>query len=240
MKVLIFLFIVFFLTGCTQQITKPIDSSKSTNFVPPHPLPYENLIKNIELSCSKYEQLYPYTQLVELKNRPAIDGLSYDFRLYQAFSSSDWVPLVHEKSCQLAIISNMDQGISYCIEQLPKTSYMHNDLYRQLAYAKYANIALKNSLKNETEFSEADNLIKEFIANDNNSFEPKKAMAYFFAATMLTEVSKLSNNPTFVKYTLNHSIDISNVGLTKATDKSEILFALNQAKRELSFRASHF
>ena len=226
-----FLFVM--LSGCAQQIGSPAVESELTR--PENtPLDLGRYMKRLELSCSNFSKSYSYIQLVELRDRPNIPDVSYDVRLYLAFSSADWVPLVREKSCQLALLKNMEEGILYSLENLPKTSFMHNELYLASAYSKYARIALEDSLDIENDFAEADRLIKVYIDGDDGNFKPEYAMAYFFAASTLTNISRLSRNPIVKKLMLSRSIEISKSGLPKARDKSEVLLALNGAMREVA------
>lgn len=233
---LIILMVLAMLAGCAQQVrVAPLrsDEGKLSRAT------LDRLILHLESSCTDVKDIYPYEQLIELREQPDKPGISYDFRLYQAFSSSDWVPLTREKSCRLALLDNMDEGIAFSLMNLPKTSFQHNTFYLELAYSKYARIALTAVSIHDEDFRDADSLIQTYIANDDGSYQPERAMPYYFAASKLTVAARLSNNPAYIKALLNRSIATANAGLSKAKNPAEILIALNGAKSYLEFYKLH-
>lgn len=219
------------LAGCAQHVNvSPFSSNEGTLTKST----LDRLILRLESSCTEFKDLYPYEQLIELRDQPSKPGLSYDFRLYSAFSSSDWVPLTSEKSCRLALLDNMDEGIAFSLKNFPKTSYQHDTLYLELAYSKYARIALTSGPIREEAFGDADSLIQTYIDNYDSSYRPEYAMSYYFAASKLTGVARLSKDPVYRKALLSRSIAVSNNGLSKAKNPSEIRSALDGAKYYLN------
>jgi len=132
----------------------------------------------------------------------------------------------------VGVLKNMDEGLSYSLKNFPKTSYMHNTLYLKLAYTKLAKIALVSSQNVEKDFSDADNLIRDYIENDD--YKPELAMAHYFAAATLVDLSRFSNNPDIKKAMLSRSIEIAESGLQKAKDKSEVSLVFDSATNELA------
>jgi len=209
------------LAGCAHENTIQVDA-----------LDIDSQIRTLESECSNYKNFYPYEKLIELRDKPNISGMTYDFRLYIVYEVTDWVPLSRTKSCQLAVLKNMDEGLTYSLKVFPMTSYMHSTLYLKLAYTKLAKVVLVASQNAEKDYSDADDIMMEYIENDD--YKPELAMAHYFAAATLVDISRLSNNPDIKRAMLSRSLEIAENGLKKAKDKSKVSLVFESATNELA------
>lgn len=190
------------------------------------------MVQRYEHSCPNFGENYSYQKFKEYAaergeaKRNGTENEISDVTENLALRNSDFIKFEAKiPACALAMAENLIDGMTYYRVAKPKNAFGYSDTSGHLAIGYVWKWLIGPPEDRSTNLALADEAMRQYFAEYDDSFTPGQMAAYMFAAEGYRELTRYARTPADGMILLDKAIAFAEEGLKVARDKSEALFS---------------